>query len=280
MRIDSHQHYWDPARLHYFWMPDEHPILRKKWLPEDLEPIYERNRIDGSVVVQAAQNDEEAPWLLDLATRHASILGVVAWVDLESPQLGAKLDELQRHPKFKGIRHLLQDEADPRWVLRPSVIAGLRELARRRIPFDVCVRLLQLPSVEPLLEQVPDLPVVIDHIAKPRIADGTFDGWAEYMERLAQMPHVHVKLSGLVTEAKPYAWSVDDLRPFVRFVYDHWGPQRIMFGSDWPVCLLAATSWKEVLAAFTQALGPLDQETRALLLGEVAARFYGLTLTS
>ena len=276
MRIDAHQHYWDPEMLHYFWMPPEAGLLRRKYLPADLEPIYKRNGIDGSIVVQAAQVPEEAQWLLDLSDRHASILGVVTWVDLTDPKLGGVLDRLQRHPKFKGVRHLIQDESDPRWGLRADVLRGLKELARRDVQYEVVVRLPHLPHVSAMLEQVPDLRVIIDHIGKPRIADGTFDGWAEHMERLANFPQLYVKLSGLVTEAKPYEWKMQDLRPYVQAVYGWWGPDRVVFGSDWPVCLTAARSWKEVLAVLTQALGPVPQDAHAKLMGENAARYYKL----
>lgn len=276
MRIDAHQHYWDPDVLHYFWMPPEPGLLRRQYLPRDLEPIYQRNHIDGSIVVQAAQVPEEADWLFNLADRHDSILGVVTWIDFTDPDLGATLDHFQRHPKFKGVRHLIQDEADPKWGLRPDVINGLKELARRDIQFEVCVRIPHLPHVEAMLDEVPDLRAILDHIGKPRIADGALDDWAPHMERLAKNPRLYVKLSGLVTEAKPYAWTVDDLRPYARAVYEWWGEDRVVFGSDWPVCLTAAKSWKEVLAALTQALGPLPQTAHAKLMGENAARYYKL----
>ena len=201
---------------------------------------------------------------------------MVAWVDLNDPGLGGTLDSLQRHPKFKGVRHLIQDEPDPRWGLRPDVIAGLKELAARDIQFEVVVRPPHLPHVEAMLDSVPDLRAIIDHIGKPHIADGTFDGWAEYMERLAKFPNLYVKLSGLVTEARPYAWKMEDMRPYARAVYDWWGPDRVVFGSDWPVCLTAARSWKEVLAVLTQALGPLPADAHAKLMGENAARYYKL----
>ena len=276
MRIDAHQHYWDPEVLHYFWMPSGPGLLNRRYLPADLEPIYQRNQIEGSIVVQAAQVPEEAQWLLDLADRHSSILGVVAWVDLTDPHLGHTLDRLQRHPKFKGVRHLIQDEADPRWGLRPDVIAGLKELAKRDVQYEVVVRLPHLPHVEAMLNEVPNLRAILDHIGKPRIAEGTFDGWAEHMERIAKYPQLYVKLSGLVTEAKPYAWTMEDLRPYAQAVYNWWGPDRVVFGSDWPVCLMAAHGWKEVLAVLTQALGPMSQDDHAKLMGENAARYYKL----
>lgn len=275
MRIDAHQHYWNPEVLHYFWMTeDPSSLLRRAYLPADLEPIFQRNNIDGSIVVQAAQVPEEAPWLLELADRHPSILGVVAWVDLTDPKLGHTLDTLQRHAKFKGVRHLIQDEADVQWGLRPDVIAGLKQLAERDVQYEVVVRLPHLPFVEPMLDRVPNLRAILDHIGKPDIASGCLDGWAEHMERLARIPHLYVKLSGMVTEAKPYAWTAADLRPYARAVFDWWGPDRVVFGSDWPVCLMAAHSWKEVLAGLTQALGAIDKEHHIKLMGENAARYY------
>ncbi len=275
MRIDAHQHYWDPSQVHYFWMPPDHPVLSRAYTPADLEPILERNQFSGSIVVQAAHDAREAAWMLDLATNHPSILGVVAWAGLTGPDLPHVLDGLQKHPKFKGVRHLMQDEPDVNWALRGDVVAGLNELARRGIPYDVLVKPPQLHVVEPLAEKAPNLSMVIDHIAKPYIADGVFDGWAQQMERIAKIPQIHVKLSGMITEAKHDSWKMEDLRPYVQHVFNLFGPDRLMFGSDWPVCLLAG-SWKQVLAAFTQALGPLDQDTRAKMLGETAARFYRL----
>ncbi|BDC50880.1 amidohydrolase [Bryobacterales bacterium F-183] len=278
MRIDAHQHYWDPQAVHYFWMPENHPVLTRAYGPADLEPILERNQFAGSVLVQAAHDPKEAAWMLDLADKHPSILGVVAWADLrDGANLPAVLDNLQKHPKFKGIRHLVQDEPDVDWLLRHDVLDGLKELARRGIPYDILVKPPQLHVVEPLVDRVPDLQVVIDHIAKPYIKDRIFDGWAQQMEAIAKIPHVHVKMSGMITEADHTSWSAESLRPYVQHVYWKFGADRILFGSDWPVCLLAGT-WKEVLAAFTQALGPLDQHTRAKMLGENAARFYKLSL--
>jgi L-fuconolactonase len=273
MRIDAHQHFWDLDRFSYPWMPPAPSKLRQNCLPKDLAPILERNNFDGSIAVQATTLAEEAPWLLDLASQHALILGVVAWVDLTDPRLGATLDELQKSPKFRGVRHPVHDEADLNWLVREDVIAGLRELARRDLPYDLLLFPEHLPLVPRLAEQVPELRMVIDHIAKPKIARGQMEGWAQGMERAAEIPQVYAKLSGMITEADPTNWKAEHLVPFVKHVYNLFGPDRLMFGSDWPVCLLAGT-WKEVLAAFTQSLGPLPQEARSKLLGETAERFY------
>jgi L-fuconolactonase len=212
---------------------------------------------------------------LQLAEANAFVLGVVAWVDLKDAGLPRVLDELQKHPKFKGVRHQVHDEPDVRWLLREDVTAGLRELARRDIPYDLLLRPVHLPLIPELAEQVPGLRMVIDHIAKPPIASGKLDGWAEDMRVAASVPGLCCKLSGMITEADHTSWTADDLRPYVQHVLSLFGPERLMFGSDWPVCRLAG-SWKRVLAAFTQAIGAQTMATREHLLGGTAARFYGV----
>jgi L-fuconolactonase len=275
MRIDAHQHFWDLARMDYPWMPPGESVLRKNYLPEDLAPILDANRFDGTVVVQANVVIEETWWLLDLAARYELIRGVVAWLDLTDPEIGHTLDRCQRHPKFKGVRHLVHDEPDNQWLLRDDVIRGLRELARRNIPYDLLLRPPHLPVIPKLAERVPDLRMVIDHIAKPLIATHEMEPWARDMEYVSKIPGMHCKLSGMVTEADHKTWKPDDLRPYVQHVLSLFPPERLMFGSDWPVCLLAG-SWKQVLAAFTQACGPIPSQQRELILGETATRFYAL----
>lgn len=275
MRIDAHQHFWDLERFSYPWMPPGRSPLAFSFLPQHLEPILKRNKFDGSVLVQAHTSLAETDWLLELATRHDFILGVVAWVDLTDPQLGETLDRLQRHPKFKGVRHPVHDEPDVDWILRAEVLGGLKELARRGIPYDLLFRPPHLPLVPRLADGVPELRMVIDHLAKPPIASGRIEGWAEDLARAAQIPQVYCKLSGMITEASP-GWKSADLQPFVAHAFSVFGPDRLMFGSDWPVCLLACEKWKEALAAFTQAHGPLRQEIRNKVIGETAAAFYAL----
>jgi L-fuconolactonase len=275
MRIDAHQHFWDLTRLQYPWMPPGENVLRRNYLPGDLAPILEENRFDGCVTVQASHSMEETRWLLDLAASTPFVLGAVVWVDLTDPSLPGLLDDLQRHPKFKGVRHQVHDEPDPEWLLRPGVIAGLQELARREIPYDLLVRPLHLPLIPRLADAVPALRMVIDHIAKPAIAARQFDPWAQDIAASAQVPGLCCKLSGMITEADHANWTAEDLRPYVQHVLSVFPPERLMFGSDWPVCKLAGT-WKRVLAAFTQAIGPQSMETREQLLGATAKRFYRL----
>jgi L-fuconolactonase len=275
MRIDSHQHFWDLDKLSYPWMPPAPSVLRRNYLPGDLKPILDDNRFDGCVFVQATQVDQEAEWALSLADQNPFIKGVVAWVDLKDAQVGARLDQLQKHPRFKGVRHIVHDEPDNNWLLQPSVLGGLKELERRGIPYDLLLKPPQLHVALPLAEKLPKLRMVIDHIAKPLIAQKKMDPWARQMEEISKAQQIFVKLSGMITEADHKAWKSSDLTPYVNHVYQLWGPERCMFGSDWPVCLLAG-SWKQVLAAFTQSLGPLKQEVREQILGGTAVKFYQL----
>ena len=275
MRIDAHQHFWIPEKFPYPWMPEGESLLRRNYLPEDLLPLLEQNRFHGSIVVQAATDPAEAAWLLSLADENPFILGVVAWVDLTSPGLPHVLDRLQRHPRFRGVRHPVHDEPHPQWLLRPDVLAGLAELARRDIPFDLLLRPPHLPLVPLLADHVPNLRMVIDHLAKPKLAGPALDAWAQNLSRAAQLPQVYCKLSGMVTEADPGTWTARDFAPLVTHALAAFGAERCLFGSDWPVCRLAA-SWKQVLAIFTQACGPLPQDQRDWLLGGTAIRFYRL----
>lgn len=278
MRIDSHQHFWDlnNPKLSYPWMPPAPSPLRRNYLPADLKPLLDSNRFDGCVAVQACQVDSEAEWLLGLADKNSFIKGVVAWVDLKDPHVGNRLDVLQKHSRFKGVRHIIQDEPDVNWALQADVIRGLKELERRDIPYDMLVKPPQLHVVQPIADKLPKLRMVIDHIAKPLIVQHVMEPWAKQMETLSKAPQIWVKLSGMITEADPKNWKASDLAPYVHHVYQLWGAERCMFGSDWPVCLLAG-SWKQVLAALTQALGPLQQDVREKILGETATKFYRLS---
>ena len=197
----------------------------------------------------------------------------MGWVDLTSVELGRNLDRLQRNSRFVGVRHPVHDEDDTRWLLRDDVVAGLSELAQRDIPYDLLLRPIHLPLVPMLAERVPRLRMAIDHLAKPYIADHLMEGWAEDLAETAKLPQVYCKLSGMITEASPQTWKSEDLAPYVKHAFRVFGPERCMFGSDWPVCKLAG-SWKQVLAAFTQACGPLPESVRGWLIGETAAEFY------
>jgi L-fuconolactonase len=275
MRIDSHQHYWDIHRFKYFWMGEKTPsILKQNFLPADLKPIYLLNRIDGSVLVQASHTMDETWWSLELAASEPSILGVVAWVDLTDPALEETLDKMQMFDRFKGVRHLVQDEPDDHWLLREDVLNGLRVLAKRKIPFDLCIHPRHLPLIPEVANRVPDLRMVVDHIAKPFIAKKEMEPWARDISAVASLPQIYCKLSGMITEVGHH-WTSADIAPYLTHCFTEFGPNRCMFGSDWPVCLCAGT-WKQVLASFTQALGPREVGVREKLMGLTAQEFYGL----
>jgi L-fuconolactonase len=275
-RIDAHQHFWQLSRFAYPWMPPAPSPLRQDHLPERLAEILHEFRFDGSVAVQAATTIEETRWLLRLAETNRFILGVCGWVDLTARNLGEVLDEMQKHPRFRGVRHPAQDEPDEGWLIRGDVLEGLRELARRGIPYDLLIRPQHLPLIPRIAEAAPELRMVIDHLAKPRIARQEIDEWAAGMAEAAQFPNVYCKISGMVTEADAAHWKAEHFRPYVRHVMEVFGPGRLMFGSDWPVCRSVA-SWKQVLAAFTQSMGAQSEPVRERLLGGTAIDFYKLS---
>lgn len=254
---------------------DATSILRRNYLPSDLLPHLQAANFDGCVVVQANSILDETWWLLQLAEENDFVKGVVAWVDLTDPAIATTLDQCQKHPRFSGIRHIVHDEPDLRWLLRDDVIRGLRELAARDIPYDLLLRPPHLALIPELADKVPGIRFVIDHISKPLIKDRIFEPWARDMEVVSKIPGMHCKLSGMITEADHSDWTSEQLQPYVQHVLRLFPPNRLMFGSDWPVCLLAGT-WKAVLAAFTQACGPLPQEIREQILGATAVKFYGL----
>lgn len=276
--IDAHQHYWDPGRFEYAWMsPTVQPLVRA-FLPSDLRPLLQQTGVHQTVVVQAISSFEEARWLLGLADGNDFIAGVVAWADLRSPQLGRQLDELQKHPKFCGVRHQVEDEPDDDWILRDDVVRGLNEVARRDITYDALVRPRHLNRLPRLRERCPDLRIVIDHAAKPGIAERVFEPWATDIAAAADLPKMWCKLSGMNTEAKWDRWSPADLRPYVTHVVEHFGPERLMFGSDWPVCILAG-SYQQTADALRECVGALSPEDQEKVWGATAATFYRLATT-
>jgi len=273
--IDAHQHFWDLGRFDYPWMTGPAAPLRRNYLPDDLKPILDDAGVRRTVVVQATPSLDESRWLLELAAAHDFIAGAVVWVDLTSPGLGNVLDELQTHAKFCGVRHLVHDEPDEAWIVRPDVLAGLRELERREIPYDLLLRPPHLKYVSRVAEHCPRLRMVLDHLGKPRIADHVLEGWAQDIETVACLPNLWCKLSGMITEADWRRWTPDDLKPYVDHVVGQFGYGRIMFGSDWPVCTLAG-SYSQVVDALRQALGPLNAADAARVWDENARAFYRL----
>jgi len=271
--IDSHQHFWQVGRFDYPWMTSDLGVLYRDYLPDELGPILSRNGVTKTVLVQASNSVAESQWLLNLADDNSFIAGVVGWVDLMRPIVDTQLDELSAHPKFKGIRHLVESEPDDDWLIQPAVLSGLRQLSRYGLSYDLLVHTRHLKYVPQVVESVPDLAFVIDHLAKPPIAKNEIKQWSEELKPLASYSNVHCKLSGLVTEANWTSWKPDDLRPYVEYALELFGSDRLMFGSDYPVCLLAA-SYDRVLDAFQEILEPLSDADREKIFSNNAAKFY------
>lgn len=274
MRIDAHQHFWrhDPERD--TWITDEMAVLRRDFLPEELGPLLAGNHVDGTVAIQADQSEEETRFLLELATAHPFILGVVGWVDLLAPDLGQRLEHFTRWDRFRGVRHIAQAEADD-YLARDDVIRGIGTLRNFGLTYDILVYPRQLPAALSLVRALPEQPFVVDHLAKPLIAEGMMEPWARQMREMAGHPNAWCKVSGLVTEARWTGWRPEDFRPYLDVVLEAFGPERLMFGSDWPVCLLAG-EYEAVLALAEDYFRQLNSGERAGLFGGNAATFYGL----
>ncbi|HEX8888926.1 MAG TPA: amidohydrolase family protein [Pyrinomonadaceae bacterium] len=273
--VDSHQHFWQVGRFDYPWMNSEVETLYQDYLPEMLEPLLKEQGVAQTVVVQASNSIEETRWMLSLADEYPFIAGVVGWVDLMSADVEQQLEGLTVHRKFKGVRHLVESEPEDNWLIQQSVLRGLNVLSRHGVSYDLLVHTRHLRYVKTVAERCPELRLVIDHLAKPPVAKGEIKGWARAFREVAAYENVSCKLSGLVTEANHASWRTEDLRPFVESALECFGARRLMFGSDWPVCLLAA-SYSDVLESFQSLTARLSEEERALIFAENARDFYRL----
>jgi L-fuconolactonase len=277
--VDSHHHFWDPTRRDYPWMGDELASIRRPFGPEDLRPLLHTNRVDRTIVVQTISSVDETREFLATAATTDFIAGVVGWVDLTDPGVGSTLADLLGGPgghHLVGIRHQVHDEPDERWLLRDDVLRGLQAVGEANLVYDLLVRTRELPAAHEVARRFPDSRFVIDHIGKPRISAGPRDAvWEQAMAPFAELPNVCCKLSGMVTEARWTGWTADDLAPYVRRVLGWFGPERCMFGSDWPVCLVAA-SYDHVLQALRYGLRELDALEIEDVLGSTAGRVYRL----
>ncbi len=273
--IDSHQHFWTLARGDYGWMGEHVAPLLRDFGPDDLAPLLGRAGIGRTIVVQAADTEAETDFLLDLAARTPFVAGVVGWLDMDAETFPERLARYAANPLFVGLRPMLQDLSDDRFILRPRVLEHLKRVAESGVAFDILVFPRHIPFVVEALETVPDLRAVVDHLAKPRVAEGALDPWRADIKRLAAFPNVFCKVSGLVTEAAP-DWRLADLQPYVDHVADVFGEDRLMFGSDWPVATLAA-GYGEVAHAARALLGRhFGPAGMAKIFGANAARFYRL----
>lgn len=280
MIVDSHQHFWDPALGSYEWMTESLTAIRRPFGPENLKPLLDRAAVCGCVAVQARADLAETRWLLSLADSNPCIVGVVGWVDLTSDDVAGQIVSLRSGAgggRLVGIRHQVHDEDNPRWLVRPDVVRGLESVAQAGLVYDLLVRPRELPVAYEVAAALPQLQFVIDHLAKPPIGSADGDAWFQGMGRLAELCNVSVKVSGLVTEADWAAWQASDFRPYVEAAIELFGGERLLFGSDWPVCLLAA-SYPQVLNLTGELLGSLDEAQRAQIFGSNAIRVYSLTV--
>jgi L-fuconolactonase len=273
MRIDAHQHLWayDPAE--YGWIGPGMAKLARDFLPPDLEPLLKKMGIDGTIAVQARQSLAETEWLLDLAERYAVIRGVVGWVDLCSPDLFQELALLAPARKLRGVRHVVQDEPDDDFMLRPDFLRGIGMLASFNLTYDILIYPRQLPAAIELVRRFPEQRFVLDHIAKPPIKEQILTPWDNGLRGLAALPNVSCKLSGMVTEADWSHWQPETFKPYLDVVLGAFGPARVMIGSDWPVCTLAG-SYEDVLDIVLRYVEQFTAAEQAGILGENAARFY------
>lgn len=275
MIIDAHQHFWvfDPVRD--AWITEEMSVIRKDFLPADLAPVLEANGVDGCVAVQADQSETETAFLLDLAAENAFIKGVVGWVDLRSERIDERLEYFAQFPLLKGFRHIVQGEADPEFLLHEDFCRGIKALAKHDFTYDILIYPHQLPAAVQFVRKFPDQRLVIDHLAKPYIKKGELKGWEEQLRAIAEHGHVFCKLSGMVTEADLRNWKPEDFTPYLDVALEAFGTDRLMFGSDWPVCLLAA-DYPEVKKIVTDHIAHLSTGEQAQIMGGNAATFYKL----
>lgn len=275
MRIDAHQHFWKYNPAEYGWINDKMAGLKRDFLPHDLMPLLAAEGFAGSIAVQARQDLAETRWLLELAAHNESLKGVVGWVDLCSPNLPAQLKTFAAHSKFAGVRHVLQDEPDDDFMLRPEFRRGIAQLAEYGLTYDLLLYPRHLPIAVKLVQEFPKQQFVLDHIAKPRIAHGVIEPWDRDLRALAKFGNVCCKLSGMVTEASWKQYKTQDFRPYLDAVFEAFGPARLMIGSDWPVCTVSAT-YAETFAIVTDYIRQLDSSDQNAVLGATCSSFYGL----
>lgn len=274
MIIDSHQHFWKYHPVKDAWITNDMKIIQQDFLPEHLAPIFQTLNIEGCVAVQADQSEEETEFLLGLAKTNDFIKGVVGWVDLSSPNVSFRLEHYAQNPYFKGVRHILQAEKED-FLLDPKFQFGISQLSTLNLTYDILVYPTHLKNTATLVSKFPENKFVLDHLAKPYIKSGEIEQWKKDIQRIAQNPNVYCKLSGYVTEADLANWKYQDFVPYFDVIFEAFGAYRVLFGSDWPVCLLA-TEYEEVLNIVNHYINELNLDEKQAILGGNASKFYNL----
>lgn len=275
LRIDAHQHFWIYNEREFFWIDNSMAALRRDFLPADLERELNANDFHGSVVVQTRQSLEETLWLLAVAEQNPLVLGVVGWADLCSPDISLQLKSLAKNPRLVGLRHIVQSEPDDRFLLRPEFLRGIAALEEFDLAYDILIYAKHLPIAVEFVQKFPRQRFVLDHMAKPPIKVKEIDSWADGLRRLAAFPNVFCKMSGLVTEADWQGWTADDIAPYLNVAFDSFGPDRLMIGSDWPVCLVAA-SYAQATGLVKDYIQKRAPDRASDVLGGNALRFWRL----
>jgi len=275
MKIDAHQHFWIYDQKEYSWINDEMSILKRDFLPYDLKKEITSIGFDGSIAVQARQTIDETKWLIKLAGQNDIIKGVVGWLDIRSPKFKYQLEKYAKHTKLVGIRHVVQDEPDDRFMLRSEFIEGIRELENYSLVYEILILEKQLPAAAELVSRFPNHRFVLNHIGKPKISYTLLEPWKSLISELAEYPGVYCKISGMVTEVDWRNWQNEDFRPYLDTVFEAFGSKRILYGSDWPVCTVAA-SYKDVFNIVNDYIEQFSPDDKNKIMGENATRLYGL----
>lgn len=276
-RIDAHQHFWHFNPVRDAWITPDMAAIQRDFLPADLQPLLQQHALDGCMAVQASQSEAETDWLLELAAAHSFIKGVVGWVDLQADNVAERLGHYQQFTQLKGFRHVLQGEADRALMLKLAFQRGIEALAAFGFTYDLLILPDQLGYAAELAQAFPNQPFVVDHIAKPPIKAQEIDDWMRDIRHLAAHENVCCKVSGLVTEADWQHWQPQDFRPYLDVVFATFGPERVLYGSDWPVCKVAG-GYDRALGLLEDYLAPFTPTEQAQFWGDNAARFYGLSI--
>ena len=275
MVIDSHQHFWKYKPSKHKWIDDSMSLIRKDFMPSDLKKVYNKNKIDGCIAIQAEQTLEETNFLLDLSKENTFIKGIVGWVDLRASNIDNTLEHYSNYKKIKGFRHIVQNEEDHNFLLRPEFLRGISYLEKYNYVYDILIFPHQLETTLEFVKKFPNHKFIIDHIAKPYIKDGLYDEWARLMLEISKYENVFCKISGMITEADYNLWTPEQITPYMDLILTSFGSKRILFGSDWPVCLVAG-SYKKVKELVTNFISKLSENEKTNIMGKNAINLYNI----